>query len=155
MILGELADWRAHAGAHPLFPAAFAWIETLRPDAPSGRFPLGDGLVGGIDRYLTAPSADKAWEAHRLHGDIQLLLAGEEICGFGLLEGLTVTRPYDPAKDTEKYGPHPSPGPALRLVPGRFAILFPGEAHQPGVLCGPGPREVVKVVVKFRARPGP
>ena len=150
MIFGELAHWRLLAPDHPGFPAAFAWIESLRPDAPSGKFPIADGVVGGIDRYRTAPSADKAWEAHRLHGDIQLLLAGEELCGYGLLEGLTVTRPYDPAKDTEKYGPHPSPGPAIRLMPGRFAILLPGEAHQPGVMAGPEPVEVVKVVVKFR-----
>jgi len=151
MIFGELALWRRFAPEHPLFPAAFAWIESLRPDAASGKFPIAEGLVGGIDRYRTAPSADKAWEAHRLHGDIQLLLQGEELCGYGALDGLTITRPYDPAKDTEKYGPHPRPGPALRLVPGRFAILFPGEAHQPGVMSGPEPAEVVKVVVKFRA----
>ena len=150
MIFGELALWRHVAPDHPLFPAAFAWIESLRPDAPSGKFPIAEGLVGGIDRYRTAPSADKAWEAHRLHGDIQLLLQGEELCGYGALDGLTVTRPYDPAKDTEKYGAHPRPGPALRLVPGRFAILFPGEAHQPGVMAGPEPVDVVKVVVKFR-----
>ena len=123
----------------------------LRPDAPSGKFPLADGLVGGIDRYRTASAADKDWEAHRLHGDIQLLLAGEELCGFGALDGLAVTRPYDPLKDTEKYGPHPRPGPAIRLVAGRFAILFPGEAHQPGVMAGASPCDVVKVVVKFRA----
>lgn len=151
MILGELASWRLHAAAHPLFPAAFAWLESLRADAPSGRFPIADGLVGGIDRYRTSPAAEKAWEAHRLKGDIQLLLAGEELCGFGALEGLTVTRPYDPIKDTEKYGPHPRPGPAIRLAPGRFAILFPGEAHQPGVQTDAGPGEVIKVVVKFRA----
>ncbi len=151
MILGELASWRIHAGAHPLFPAAFAWIEGLRADAPSGKFPIADGLVGGIDRYRTAPSADRGWEAHRIHGDIQLLLDGEELLGLGALKGLTVTRPYDLAKDTEKYGPHPSPGPAARLVPGRFAILFPGEAHQPGVMTEAGPRDVAKVVVKFRA----
>lgn len=151
MIIGEIAHWRALALGHAAFPAAFAWIESLRPDAPSGKFAIGEGLVGGIDRYLTAPAADKAWEAHRLHGDIQLLLAGEELCGFGALEGLGVTRPYDPAKDTEKYGPHPSPGPAIRLMPGRFAVLYPGEAHQPGVMTESGPCEVVKVVVKFRA----
>ena len=150
MIFGELKDWRLHTAAHPLFPAAFAWIECLRPDAPSGKFPIAEGLAGGIDRYRTAPGADKAWEAHRLHGDIQLLLAGEELSACGGLEGLTVTRPYDPAKDTEKYGAHPRPGPSLRLIPGRFAILVPGEAHQPGVMAGAEPCDVIKVVVKFR-----
>ncbi len=150
MIFGELRHWRIHAAAHPLFPLAFAWIESLRIDAPSGKFQLAEGLVGGIDRYPTAPASEKAWESHRVHGDIQLLLSGEELCGYGTLAGLNVTRPYDPAKDTEKYGPHPSPGPYLHLIPGRFAILFPGEAHQPGVMTEAGPGDVVKVVVKFR-----
>jgi YhcH/YjgK/YiaL family protein len=151
MIFGDLAQWRHLAPDLPGMPAAFTWLESLRPDAPSGKFALDGGLVGGIDRYRTAPSSDKAWESHRIHGDIQLLLSGEELLGVGSLEGLTVTRPYDLAKDTEKYGPHPSPGPVLRLAPGRFAILFPGEAHQPGVMTEAGPGDVVKVVVKFRA----
>jgi YhcH/YjgK/YiaL family protein len=150
MIFGELGHWRIHALTHPLFPLAFAWIESLPLDAPSGKFHLAEGLVGGIDRYPTASASEKAWESHRLHGDIQLLLSGEELCGYGTLAGLNVTRPYDPVKDTEKYGPHPSPGPYLHLIPSRFTILFPGEAHQPGVRVGPEPVDVVKVVVKFR-----
>jgi len=151
MILGELALWRSLAPRRPDLARAFVWLESLALDAPTGKVDLGAGLVGGVDRYRTAPSGEKAWEAHRLHGDIQLLLSGEELLGVGSLEGLAVTRPYDPAKDTEKYGPHPSPGPALRLIPGRFAMLFPGEAHQPGVMTEAGPCDVVKVVVKFRA----
>lgn len=149
MIFGDLAVGKHLAPDHPCFTRAFDWLASLPPDAPSGKVELGEGLVGGIDRYRTAPTGEKAWEAHRLHGDIQMLLAGEELLGVGALQGLTITRPYDLAKDTEKYGPHPSPGPALRLAPGRFAILYPGEAHQPGVMTEAGPCDVVKVVVKF------
>ena len=150
MTFGELAHWRLFAPDRPDLTAAFEWLESIDATIADGKYPIADGVVGGVNRYRTAPSTDKQWEAHRLHGDIQLVLAGEELCGYGALKGLTVTRPYDPAKDTEKYGPHPSPGPALRLVPGRYAILFPGEAHQPGVQTESGTCEVVKVVVKFR-----
>ena len=151
MIFGELSDWRLHAASHPLFPQAFAWLESLDADIPDGKYPIdGERLVGGVNRYRTAPADDRQWEAHRLHGDIQVVLAGEELCGIGQLQGLAVTRPYDPAKDTEKYAAHPAPGPHLRLIPGRFAILFPGDAHQPGVQTETGPCDVVKVVVKFR-----
>ena len=149
MIFGELASWRIHADAHPLFPAAFAWIESLRPDAPSGKMTLAEGLVGGIDRYRTAPYAEKQWEAHRLYGDIQVVLAGEELCGHGPLTGLAVTRPYQPEKDVVKYAPPAKPQRMIRLKPGLFAVFLPEDAHQPGVEAEI-PDDIIKVVVKFR-----
>lgn len=151
MIYGELDGWRLHATGHPLFPLAFAWLESIDAAIPDGRYPIdGDRLVGGVNRYRTAPAADKQWEAHRLHGDIQVVLSGEELCGHGPLDGLAVTRPYQAEKDVEKYAPPASPRRMIHLKPGLFAVFLPDDAHQPGVQVDSGPCDIVKVVVKFR-----
>ena len=151
MILDRIDNWQAHAAAHPLLPQAFAWLQSIDATIPDGRYPIaGDALVGGVNRYRTAPYADKPWEAHRLHGDIQVVLAGEELCGHGPLAGLAVTRPYQAEKDVEKYAPPAQPARMLRLKPSLFAVFLPEDAHQPGVQTESGPCEIIKVVVKFR-----
>ena len=152
MILDRLDNWQAHAASHPLFPQAFAWLRSIDAAIPDGKYPIaGEALVGGVNRYRTAPYAEKAWEAHRLHGDIQVVLAGEELCGHGPLRGLGVTRPYQPEKDVEKYAPPANPERMLRLRPGLFAVFLPDDAHQPGVQAET-PCDIVKVVVKFRLK---
>lgn len=151
MILDSLENWQAHADAHPLLPKAFAWLRSIDASIPDGKYPIdGEALVGGVNRYRTAPYADKQWEAHRLYGDIQVVLAGEELCGHGPLTGLAVTRPYQPDKDVEKYVPPTQPVRMIHLKPGLFAVFLPDDAHQPGVQVDAGPCEVIKVVVKFR-----
>lgn len=152
MILDRLDNWQAHAAAHPLFPQAFAWLTSLDASIADGKYPIvGDSLVGGINRYRTAPYAEKQWEAHRLFGDIQVLLVGEELCGHGQLAGLSITRPYQSEKDVEKYAPPAKPERMIRLKPGLFAVFLPDDAHQPGVQVE-GPIDVIKVVVKFRLK---
>lgn len=150
MILDRLDNWQVHATAHPLFPQAFAWLQSIDAKIPDGKYPIaGEALVGGVNRYRTSPYAEKAWEAHRLYGDIQVVLAGEELCGHGPLAGLEVTRPYQPEKDVAKYAPPANPERMLWLKPGLFAVFLPDDAHQPGVQTET-PCDIVKVVVKFR-----
>lgn len=151
MILDRLDNWQAHVAAHPLFPKAFAWLKSIDASIADGRYPIdGEALVAGVNRYRTAPYAERQWEAHRLHGDIQVVLVGEELCGHGPLAGLAVTRPYQAEKDVEKYAPPATPERMIHLKPGLFAILHPDDAHQPGVMTEAGPCDVIKVVVKFR-----
>lgn len=151
MILDRLDNWQAHATTHPLFPQAFAWLTSIDATIVDGKYPIaGDDLVAGVNRYRTAPYAEKQWEAHQLFGDIQVVLAGEELCGHGPLAGLAVTRAYQAEKDVEKYAPPAKPERRIRLKPGLFAVFLPEDAHQPGVMTESGPCDIVKVVIKFR-----
>jgi biofilm protein TabA len=152
VILDRLDNWQVHAGVHPLFPQAFAWLASIDTTLADGKYPIGgDNLVAGVNRYRTAPYAEKQWEAHRLFGDIQMVLSGEELCGHGPLSGLDVTRPYQLEKDVEKYAPPAKPERMIRLKPGLFAVFLPEDAHQPGVQTET-PADIIKVVVKFRLR---
>jgi len=150
MIFGELQQRARYHSQHPLFAQAFDWLSSLESSIPDGVYPLaGEDLVGRVSRYSTQPYTEKLWEAHRLFGDIQVVLEGEELCGYGSRAGLSLTRPYQADKDIEKFAPPNQPDHQLHLKPGLFAVFLPDDAHQPGVQVQDS-LAVTKVVVKFR-----
>jgi len=104
-----------------------------------------------VQRYQTAPSADKLWEAHQVYGDIQVVYQGLELCGHTDQKTLVVTKPYIAEKDVEKYAAPASPAALLTLGRGNFAVFHPQDGHQPGVQLG-APAEILKVVIKFRLK---
>ena len=150
MILETLRNSLFHEGVHPLFTKAFAWLRSYDPETADGRYEIdGPGLVAIVQRYETAPAAAKKWETHRVHGDIQYMVAGCELIGYAKREDLRVSIPYNADKDAEFYE-HPG-GTSSRFIlsAGSFAVFHPEDAHQPGVMIGQ-PAEVHKVVIKFR-----
>ena len=101
-----------------------------------------------MQRYQTAPAAEKKWETHRLHGDIQVIYSGSELVGHAQRKQLVVRTPYNSTKDAEFYEPPVEPFTLLNLNEGSFAVFLPHDAHQPGVMLDQ-PASVLKVVVKF------
>ena len=152
MIHDNLAHSSAYEHLHPDFPKAFAWLKSFDATTPDGKYEIGGpDLTAGVQRYETKPDADKKWEAHEVCGDIQVVFAGEELCGHTDVRVLTVTEPYNAAKDVAKFA-HPSqPTTRLHLKPGTFTVFYPQDGHQPGVAVGQ-PTQVLKVVIKFRAK---
>jgi len=151
MIHDLLTHSATYEKLHPDFPKAFAWLRAFDPSTPDGKYEIdGPGLTAGVQRYETKPDAEKKWEAHEVHGDIQVVFAGEEICGHTDVRALTVTEPYQAAKDVAKYAHPAGPTTRLHLRPGFFTVFLPQDGHQPGVQAGK-PTTVLKVVIKFRA----
>ena len=62
---------------------------------------------------------------------------------------LTETIPYDGEKDYGMYKFDPANATALKLEPGNFIMLFPGEGHMPCIAAGENPAKVKKLVVKI------
>jgi len=150
MILDTLNRSHHYTDLHPSFPVAFEWLKAFDPAMSDGRYEIGGPDIAAIvQRYETAPSHEKKWETHRVHGDIQYIVSGSEGVGHDRRENLTVRLPYNPEKDAEFYEPPIELASQLHLAAGTFAIFLPHDAHQPGVMIGrPGP--VLKVVIKFR-----
>ena len=116
-------------------------------NAAEGRHEIdGDRVFALVQAYQTGPAAERKFEFHRNYADIQFLVAGEEVIEYAPLAGLTIDRPYDPAKD---YGltADPAACSALLLQPGQWAVFFPADAHKPGC-CLRERTAVRKVVVK-------
>jgi YhcH/YjgK/YiaL family protein len=150
MIFDTLANAATYEGVHPAFPRAFAWLSTFDPATPDGRYEIGGpALVAIVQRYVTAPAAEKKWETHRVHGDIQYVVSGSEVIGYARRESLTVKTQYNPEKDAEFYEAPAAFHSSLLLETGSFAVFHPQDAHQPGVMCG-APENLCKVVIKFR-----
>jgi YhcH/YjgK/YiaL family protein len=150
MILASLSQATAYQGLHPLFPAAFAYLKNFELNTPDGKHEIqGKDLYAGVQRYQTALSEDKKWEAHEQYGDIQVVFAGHEYCGHTARANLKSIQPYSAEKDVEKFAHPTQPASRLLLSPGQFCIFYPDDGHQPGVQVN-GPTEVIKVVIKFR-----
>ena len=152
MILDQLYASAAYESLHPLFPKAFAYLHSFDVTTEDGKYELqGQDLVAIVQRYQTAPSADKLWEAHQIYGDIQVVYQGLENCGHTDQKTLVVTKPYIAEKDVEKYAAPSTPTALLSLGRGNFAIFYPQDGHQPGVQIGAS-AEILKVVIKFRLK---
>ena len=91
---------------------------------------------------------DSIYEAHRKYIDIQCLIEGVEIMGYSQIEKLKVLSPYNEENDFLTLAGEP------RLIlynPKEFFILFPEDAHMPGISNGEK-EKVRKVVIKVRVK---
>ncbi len=100
-----------------------------------------------VSEYETMPLEDGLWEAHRAHIDIQFVVNGEERVRYANLETLDAG-PYDEEKDLIRAE---GQGELFLLKPDRFVILFPQDAHSPGLVAARRER-VRKVVIKIAVK---
>jgi YhcH/YjgK/YiaL family protein len=136
--------------SHPMFEKAFDAAEKLLlTDPADGRYDVeGDDVYIAVSTYETKPlNGDRRFEAHREYIDIQLLLSGRELIGFAPMSALEVTDEYRP--DYELYG-MVDIFDKVMLEKGKFAVIYPGEPHAPG-LAADKPEQVRKMVIKVRA----
>jgi len=112
---------------------------------PVGRHEVeGAALYYLVQSYTTKPRGPASWECHRKYLDVQYVVSGREQIGWAPLGALQVTRPYDAGTDAELLT---GDGDFLTAGPGTFVLLWPEDAHMPGLCAGP-PSPVLKVVVK-------
>jgi len=148
-----ILDRIEHAALYaPLSARMKAALEFLgRPDLatlPLGRHEIdGENVHASVQAYTTRDRGEGRHEAHRRHIDVQCILEGGERFSIAPLEALRPLVPYDEARDAEFRA---GAGPEVVLQAGQFVILYPHEAHQPGLHPAQEPVAVRKVVVKVR-----
>ncbi|MBR3880071.1 MAG: YhcH/YjgK/YiaL family protein [Mailhella sp.] len=112
----------------PEFLALYAKGEALA----LGRYELGDGVFVNVEEY-----APKAWdvaryEAHEKMADVQTLMMGDEFIDVMQLQGgEEEAERYDDRDLIFLAEKSETPTVRFHLKPGLFALLLPGEAHQP------------------------
>lgn len=149
MIIDRLENWEQyHFG--PAWRRAFEFLTSLPPDADVKKYPLqGEEIFAEVATYETKKPEAAVLETHRKYVDIQTVLSGSEVMECFSREGLEVDTPYDETKDAEFYR-RSSPGPTrVDLSLGTFVMLFPQDAHMPGLMIGERPELIKKVVVKI------
>lgn len=134
----------------PEFLALYAQGDALA----LGRYELGDGVFVNVEEYAVKDWDAARYEGHEKMADVQTLLSGEEyIDVIPLWKGADVlggeAERYD-ERDLIFYAGKPAvPAVRFHLVPGMFALLLPGEAHQPCMKAGS--ERVKKLVIKIPA----
>ena len=147
MIFDKISNIDAYKGIHP---GVFKGLEILRNTDFSR---LEDKLyyVDGEDLFFFLTTYEPQLtnslpEAHIKYIDIQCLLYGKEHMNVGALEDMTEEVLPRPGGDIRFYR---GPTDTITLCPGKFAVLFPGDAHAPNIAVG-APETVRKVVVKVK-----
>ncbi len=111
-----------------------------------GTIQLSGGNKILVQEATTKDAQGKTCEAHREYLDIQYILEGEETVGWAPLETLTETEPFSFAKDK---GTYTGPVEFLRITAGNCYVVYPEDAHMPGVHLD-CPHALKKLVLKLK-----
>ncbi len=112
---------------------------------PVGIFELdGKNLYINSQEYRSKTSEQGKWEAHRCYIDLQYIISGSERFGYAHLSRLKQGE-YNPEKDFLTLTGN---GDFVTLSAGDFILLYPEDAHMPGMAIN-APAPVKKVVVKI------
>ena len=146
MITDRLANLHRYEGDKRLTRAITFLDRADLKTLADGRYEIdGDAAYALVQRYTSKPPDRGRWEAHQRYADVQVVVEGTERLGYGPMAGFA-RGTYDPAKDVEFLT---GDGAFVQLAAGDFVVLWPGEAHMPGMANG-APAPVTKVVVKIR-----
>jgi YhcH/YjgK/YiaL family protein len=147
MILDTLPNWQSYEWPGDAFHKAFSFLMELDEAAADGRYEIdGEDVFCMVQSYQTEPGGNKRFEAHRVYADIQLILKGNEAMLWAPIEGMNEAAPYE--HDVVFY-PLVDGAQSISMIPGHFAVLFPQDAHVPGLAQGE-PQQVRKAVAKVR-----
>jgi YhcH/YjgK/YiaL family protein len=150
MILDLVTNRHLYAPLGPAIARALDYLERTDLAAlAAGRHELdGDRLYLVASEYLTKPAAEGRWEVHRRYVDVHVVVRGTERVGYAPAQRLDVTS-HEEERDIAWLA---GSGEFLTVQPGDFMVLWPGEAHMPGMAVdAPGP--VKKIVVKIAVDP--
>lgn len=150
MIVDEIRNARLYAGMGRRIARALEWMaQTDLGALAPGRVEIdGDRVFALVSDYTSKPREEGRWEAHRRYLDLQIVAAGIELIGYAPLTSLTAGE-YIAEKDIVWLE---GDGSLVTMTPGRFMLLWPGDAHMPG-LAAADPSPVRKVVVKIEHAP--
>ena len=130
MIYADLKDTKRYRGIHPRLDQALELLtEDFLRSVPTQRTEL-DGSALFVTRFDVKTSADDArlFEYHRRYLDIFAVIEGRERVDIAAPEALTVTEQHD-----DYWGGTGEAEQGVILTPGHFLVLFPGDAHRPGM----------------------
>jgi YhcH/YjgK/YiaL family protein len=143
-------DLYKNLGIGDRYAKAIEWLKTNDlASLPVATYEIdGRDVYAMVQEYTTAPWEDKKFETHDNYSDIQYVVKGKEILGYARRDDMTVTVPYDAAKDITRYA-DPAQVVKCDCVEDDFLIFFPTDGHKPQTASGE-PSAVKKIVIKIK-----
>ena len=146
MIYAQLADAPRYRGIHPMLDRALALLTPEFIAAASTQRTELEGEALFVTRFDVESVTDESrfFERHERYLDIFTLAEGRErvdIAPAGTLELKEQRGDY--------FGGVCETRQSVLLTPGSFLVLFPGDAHRPGMAVE-GPEKLSRVVFKVQ-----
>lgn len=123
------------------------FLQKLTPNTKTGNYEITKSAYANIDEYEPKPFEKCKFEAHKKYIDIQMLLSGDEKLDYTPIKGLIISEEYDEKRDVMFFETTNRVCDSVKLENGKFAMIFPHEAHKPQIKSDA--EKVKKVVVKI------
>ena len=150
MIIDTLDNAAKYYSVHPLFEAAFAYLNSADLENTEGGTYVIDGdnlkVIFSNKQGMTVEQSTAKFECHNKHIDIQLCINGLET--FGWKPRAKCTQPkgdYNPDKDVLFF--NDAPDMFFQLTNYQFVILFPEDVHAPMISDSTVKKLVIKVKI--------
>ncbi len=128
---------------------AIKFVQAVTKNDFAGHYDFCDDTFANIDEYETKTFDKCKFEAHKNYIDIQLILDGVERLDFTPIDGLKVSEEYDTERDVMFFENPKELSDSVILNVGKFALIYPHEAHKPQIAIDNKPAKVKKAVVKI------
>ncbi len=151
MIVDKLDNFELYSGIGQRIYKALQFLRQKDfGDMKDGRCEIdGENIFASVMRYQTKPEGKGKWESHKKYIDVQFIAGGKERIGYSNISNMIVKENYSTEKDVQFLE---GEGNFLTAGKNTFVILFPQDAHMPGISPeNEQPAEVLKVVVKVKA----
>lgn len=141
-----------YASLNPYFAKAFEDIKKIIADKTEvGKYIVEeDKYFYMVQEYEAKKAEDSKFEVHEKFIDIQFIVSGVEEILFDKPERLKPG--IEPKGDNVYFTMETDTFDTAVLSEGDFAIIFPGEAHAPGIRHSEDEKNIRKIVVKIRYR---
>lgn len=127
MIYDKLSNIQRYHGLHPNLDIAIDYICKNLQTMPLHADIKGNDVYGNIFTYCTVPDSESFFEAHEVYADIHIMQAGSERVAVSDISALQ-TDEFRPDQDFRAlHGPEEL---SLKLAPGSFLVVLPGDAHK-------------------------
>lgn len=145
MIYASLTEAPRYRGLHPRLDRALELLTDgyLAAVGTTRRELEGEALFVTRFDVKTAKDESRLFEYHRRYLDLFVTVRGRERVDLAVPEALALQ-----AQQGDYWGGSAEAEQSVLLCPGRFLVLFPGDAHRPGMAVG-DEEEISRVVFKI------
>lgn len=147
MVVDKISNAALYYSISERIEKALKFLQGLNGGSIEDRVEIdGDDVFAFPGAYTSRPHSESVWEAHKDFIDVQYIVDGNECIGYEYIKNLNVTQEYDEKTDALLLE---GDGTMVKCGAGTFMILYPEDAHMPGVQDNE-PCEMKKVIVKVR-----